>query len=56
MTLWISAGAAIGILGSVALGFVDSVLLGRRVYWSTWLLSLGVMTLGLRIAVGEPRL
>lgn len=43
---WILAGFAIGAVGSLALGLVEDVRLERRIYWATWLLSLGVMTLG----------
>lgn len=43
---WISAGGTVGIVGLLTLGFIPNIRWERRVYWSTWLLSLGVMTLG----------
>ena len=43
---WIPVGFAVGIGGSIALGFIHNVRLERRIYWSTWFLSLGEMTLG----------
>ncbi|WP_395307496.1 hypothetical protein V4U86_19010 [Mycobacterium sp. AMU20-3851] len=43
---WILTGFVISAVGALALGFVDNVRLERRIYWSTWLVSLGVMTLG----------
>lgn len=45
-SVWLQVGLAIGIVGSIALGFLHNVRIERRIYWSTWLLSLGVMTLG----------
>ena len=45
-SVWLQAGLAIGIVGSIALGFIHNVRIERRVYWSTWLLSPGVMTFG----------
>lgn len=43
---WLQVGLAVGIVGSIALGFVHNVRIERRIYWSTWLLSPGVMTFG----------
>lgn len=43
---WISAGGTIGVVGLLTLGFIPNIRWERRVYWSTWFLSLGVMTLG----------
>lgn len=44
--LWILVGLVIGVVGAVILGVASNVRFERRVYWSTWLLSLSVMTLG----------
>ncbi|MDF2827222.1 MAG: hypothetical protein K0R01_505, partial [Mycobacterium sp.] len=43
---WLQVGLVIGIIGALALGLINNARLERRVYWSTWLLSPGVMTLG----------
>lgn len=43
---WIVAGFVIGVGGSLTLGLVNNARIERRIYWSIWLLSLGVMTLG----------
>lgn len=43
---WLQVGLVIGIIGALALGLINNARLERRIYWSTWLLSPGVMTLG----------
>lgn len=43
---WIVAGFVIAVGGSLTLGFVNNVRLERRIFWSTWLVGLGVMTIG----------